>query len=292
MTQNSKIDLMIIGAQKAGTTSLKNYLNEHPAILGHPQTEFTWFAAQSEESFSEAFGKQFTEGDADKAKAVVAKNVALYYDEAAIKKLKDHNPACKLVFVVREPVERAYSSYTMEVSNGWLKRDFKELKNEVIKCNTHDGLYRILYNLGLYGKHLKMILNHFPKDQIKVYRFEQLKQQPESICKDLFEWLGIDPSFEPDTGKVYNKTQKVKSGLLASILIWLRHPNNPIKRFVKWILPYHAFTKLGNRMIDFNKTKARFEPMSEEMEAFLRDSYRPSVTELEELTGLDLSDWK
>src|SRR5678809_829657 len=126
MSSTRKIDLMIIGAQKAGTTSLQNYLNEHPEILGHPQIEFGYFKDDKtyENGYEKEFARHFTSGSVNTAKAVIAKNTGMYDSDKALERLQQHNPDCKLVFIVREPVSRAYSSYSMEKFNGWLKRDF------------------------------------------------------------------------------------------------------------------------------------------------------------------------
>ena len=105
-----KVDLMIIGAQKAGTTSLKNYLGEHPQILTHGQIEMSYFVNDVEYKAGHATGIEpyFSEA-ATIGKCIVGKNVAISLHEEAVARLVKHNPDCKIVFVMREPVSRAYS---------------------------------------------------------------------------------------------------------------------------------------------------------------------------------------
>jgi len=230
---------MIIGAQKAGTTSLQNYLNEHPEILGHPQIEFGFFKddAMYANGYEKEFSRHFTAGNINTAKAVVAKNTGMYDSEKALERLRQHNPDCKLVFIVREPVSRAYSSYSMEKFNGLLTRDFSEIKDVIEEKRFDDMMYRFFIRLGLYSEFLKSIYKFFPENQVKIVLFEKLGKDPAGVCREIFQWLNIDPSFTPSTEKEYNKTQKPKSVLVSNILMRLRSNDNVIKKVAKKVLP-------------------------------------------------------
>jgi len=165
-----KIDLMIVGAQKAGTTSLIKYFLDHPDVLSHPQTEFAFFRSDMEykEGYNHVFNRYFTKGNPS-AKTILAKNVGIYSDVQAIERLHDHNPNCKLIYLMREPVSRAISSYNMEIFNGWLKKEFYDLE-EIIKNEAHDDvMYRLFIRLGLYAEHLRNIYKFFPKENVKRY---------------------------------------------------------------------------------------------------------------------------
>ncbi len=287
------IDLMVIGAQKAGTTSLKNYLNEHPEILGHPQLEFAFFKDDKiyANGYEQEFLKHFTEGDIKNAKIVVAKSAAIYASEKALKRLYDHNPECKLVFVVREPVARAHSSYLMEKFNGWLKRDFSELKTIIDTQNFNDVMYRLFIRLGLYSEHLKVIYKYFPNGQVKIILFEEFKTDPLSICKEIFEWMKIDTSFAPSIEQVHNVTKKSRSRLFTKILISLRKNNNPFKRVAKLILPYKVFTGIGNFLIKMNKSTKKPASISSEMKEYLYQYFKPYNEELQKITQISLDVW-
>ncbi len=289
-----KIDLMIIGAQKAGTTSLQNYLNEHPEILGHPQIEFGFFKddAMYANGYEKEFSRHFTAGNINAAKAVVAKNTGMYDSEKALERLQQHNPDCKLVFIVREPVSRAYSSYSMEKFNGLLTRDFSEIKDVIEEKRFDDMMYRFFIRLGLYSEFLKSIYKFFPENQVKIVLFEKLGKDPASVCREIFQWLNIDPSFTPSTEKEYNKTQKPKSVLVSNILIRLRSNNNVVKRVAKKVLPYTVFTRLGTFLIESNKSSKRTKPISPEIKEYLQRFFDPYNKELEELAKIDLGGWR
>ena len=81
-----QIDLMIIGAQKAGTTALNHYLGQHPDVLGHPQTEFAYFRDDNlfAEGYEPVFRRHFTQGDPATARVVIGKNAGIYDSETAL----------------------------------------------------------------------------------------------------------------------------------------------------------------------------------------------------------------
>ena len=285
---------MIIGAQKAGTTSLQNYLNEHPEILGHPQIEFGFFKddAMYANGYEKEFSRHFTAGNINTAKAVVAKNTGMYDSEKALERLQHHNPDCKLVFIVREPVSRAYSSYSMEKFNGLLTRDFSEIKDVIEEKRFDDMMYRFFIRLGLYSEFLKSIYKFFPENQVKIVLFENLGKDPAGVCREIFQWLNIDPSFTPGTEKEYNKTQKPKSVLVSNILMRLRSNDNVIKKVAKKVLPYKVFTRLGTFLIESNKSSKRTKPISPEIKEYLQQFFAPYNKELEELAKIDLNGWR
>ena len=289
-----KIDLMIIGAQKAGTTSLKNYLNEHPWVLGHPQTEFAYFRDDTifANGFEKEFSRHFTSGEVHSAKVVIAKSTGIYENEKALQRLHDHNPDCKLVFIVREPVSRAYSSYTMEKFNGWLKRDFSEIRNVIEEKKFDDVMYRLFIRLGLYSEFLKSIYKFFPENQVKIVLFEKLGKDPANVCSEIFQWLNIDPSFTPRTEKEYNKTQKPKSVLLSNILMRLRSNDSLIKKVAKKVLPYTVFTRLGTFLVEANKSSKKTKPISPEIKEYLHRFFDPYNKELEELAKINIEGWR
>src|SRR2546421_13021843 len=118
MYSDRKIDLMIVGAQKSGTTSLKNYLGQHPEVVTHLETEFSYFFHESEYVKGPAgmFRKNFLNALQGRSKKIIAKSAGLYVDEAALERLKELNPHYKLVLLLRNPVQRAHPSYLMERS--------------------------------------------------------------------------------------------------------------------------------------------------------------------------------
>jgi len=287
------VDLMIVGAQKAGTTSLKNYLSEHPEITGHLQTEFSFFASNKEfeEGYASVAPKFFLPKVGEHK--IIAKNVGVYNRKYAIERLYQHNSNCIVVFVIRDPVERALSSYSMQKSNGW-SHSLDDIKNAI--AAYENGEYNVLYHnyiaLGMYARQMKNIYEYFPKDQVMAILFEDFKKNPQLICQKIFEKLGVDNTFVPDLSKVHNKTTKVKSIYYSRFINWLRRNDNPIKKVTKKVMPYTLFTKLGLTLLEVNKTEETYDfELDKGLEEFLKTYFRPHIQELAEITGLDLNHW-
>src|SRR5262245_11979337 len=114
VTTDGKIDAMIVGAQKSGTTSLLRYLSQHPMIEAHLPEEFSFFVrdAEYELGIESAFTRFFTGTDFSDPKVVVAKNAGMCYNEVALGRLKNHHPGVIVIMVIRNPVDRAWSSYS------------------------------------------------------------------------------------------------------------------------------------------------------------------------------------
>lgn len=289
----AKIDLMIVGAQKAGTSSLQNYMYEHPDILGHFQRELAFFTDDTEYNagFDTAFKKYFTVGNTQNPSKIIAKNATLYTEEHALRRLYAHNPDCKLVFIVRNPTARAYSSYGMELVNGWMTRPFKDLIPIIENNNKEDVMYRLFIKLGLYSNYVQLIHSIFPPENLIMVRFEELQKHPADVCKRMFQLLNISDSFVPDVSKIHNETTQAKSSSYGRFVTWLRHKDNPIRKVVKAVMPQRWFSSLGNKMIEANKSNRKPEPMDEATRQFLDAFFAPYNATLQQLTGLDVSSW-
>ena len=273
-----KIDLMIVGAQKAGTTALKNYLNEHPKVLGHPQTEFAYFSDNDlyERDFDKVFKEHFLVGNSKTAQVIIAKNVTICSSKISLERLRDHNPDCKIVFVVREPVSRAYSSYTMEVFNGWLTREFSCIET-VIDNKDYDN---VMYKLFVLSRIVcrapySYLSNSSQGPKLKFFCLKILKSNPEQVCLNLFEWLEIDTAFVPNTNIVYNESQRPQSAVFSRILMRLKRKDNLVKRALKAMLPYYVFTRIGNYLTKANKSSSKAQPAPTETLAFLHRYFEP-----------------
>ena len=142
---------MIIGGLKAGTTSLKSYLNEHPEILGHAAVDMKYFREEAEygKGYDAAFRHYFNEGDVDKSRVVVAKHAGTYLNPSDYKKIHDHNPDIKIIFIIRNPVERAYSNYNYEYSNGRISVSLEEVINNM-DSDSKDSLLHQHSQMSLF----------------------------------------------------------------------------------------------------------------------------------------------
>jgi Sulfotransferase domain len=286
-----KISLMIAGAQKSGTTSLKNYLGQHPALATHPHKEFGYFYNSKEykEGYNSAFEKYFSQ--AGENVRLIAKNAGLYMNEGGIHLLTEHSPNCKIVLILRNPVERTYSSFLMEKNYGSITGDFDMVKEIALRADRTDWRYEFFIGMSTYSESIEMIRKYVPKDSVRFILYEEFSDNPENTCRELFEWLGVDPNFMPDTSVRHNETRMNRSRRVGGFISRLLHNQNPVKKLARKLLPGQLDYKVGEVLRNANKSQKKYDPMCAEMEKFLYDFYKPHNEELARLTGLDLSSW-
>ncbi len=285
------LDLVIIGAQKSFTTSLKTYLGEHPSIITHPQQEMAYFTDEREfhKGYEVALRHYFRGSEHKNGKKLVAKNAILYASEKAIKRLYDHNPDCKIILNLRNPVDRAYSAYLMEYNYADVAFPFEEIKDITVQADTTHFPFTLFIDAGNYAKHIKTLYKYFPKEQVMIVLFEEIKADPLKICRQIFQWLKIDDSFTPEI-KVYNPTKKRGSKLYARLAVTLLKRSPILRKSAQLILPSYYNYKIGNIIRGLNKTNRKYAAMSPSTREFLLNYYRDANKELEEITGKKVTD--
>jgi hypothetical protein len=286
-----KISLMIIGAQKAGTTSLKNYLGQHPALATHPHKEFSFFfdASEYEKGFENACKRYFEQDHGDHL--LIAKNAGLYVNEQGLSRLRDHNPDCSLVIILRNPVQRSYSSFLMETNYGSIREPFTIMEAVAQKADITDWRYEFLIGMSIYADHLNLVYRYFPKEQVRIVRYEDLDSRPVEVCRDIFHWMNVDESFVPETSIRHNATLVTRSHTYSRFIKRLLHNENPVKKIARRILPGKSDYKMGEILRNINKSEERYQSAPPGTIAFLHAFFKPHNDRLTKLTGIDFSSW-
>ena len=289
MLADQHIDLMIIGAQKAGTTSLLRYLGEHPQIAAHEALEFAFFLDEDEFQigFDKALIMYFGNIPKNKQK-LVCKNAQQFASEKAIQRLKEHNPNCKIVLSLRDPVSRTYSSYLMEKLYGRVDFEFDLLPEKLKNNALLDWQYEALISFSAYSDYLEILLKYFPKEQIRLVIFEEFAKDPLPVVREIFTDLNVNADFMPRIRDKHNETtmprSKVYSGFLRRFLV----EDNWFTRLLRKLLPGKIKAKLGMRMRNANKSGKSFPEISPAMRDYLRNFFAPSVQELENKLNLNI----
>ena len=286
------IDLMVIGAQKAGTTSLSNYLGEHPSLRNPLYMEFTYFSDPTAQRHGlEAFMDRYFVGPVQPSVHLIAKMSNLYRYRKALELLHAHYPDCHLAFVVRDPVQRAYSAYRMACYDGWLSYDAHFMEQLLRDGRPGEELYDLFVGYGLYAASLESIWEVFPRDRVHLFRFEDLKRDPQGVCDVLFRVLGVSPYTLKAKDKVHNETMQARSSVLAAAINWMRQEDNPIKRTVRSLLPYPLYLRMAGTIQGVNRSDKAFPKMDPRVQRQWGAFYREHDDRLAAMTGADLSGW-
>jgi hypothetical protein len=288
---NNKVDLMIVGAQKAGTTSLNQYLSQHPQIFTHYALEFSMFADLDE--YEKGFAYHYKKGltpDSKKKSAhalFAAKRVDLIYDIELLKKLKEHNAGVKIVLVLRNPIERAFSAFGYCHFNGMepytlfedaiYKNDPHRFENEAFKKSC-DYIGR-----STYAENIKKLTSLFPVENIKIYLFEEMIKDLNKHLNEMSAMLSL-PSFSFDTSVKFNEQRALRSRSFSKLLAPGKFKN------LKIIMPVRYRVMLKRKLKSLNSAgniqKNNSKRIDENTRAYLRDVFKNDVVELETITNL------
>jgi hypothetical protein len=307
-------NFFIVGTGKAGTTSLYHYLRQHPQIYLSPIKEPCYFAEEiCQENLSESYRqhvrrmsrRQFLPfggqarpfdwlvkdwgdylrlfEDARNAPAVGEATVAYLWSETAAGNIATQIPGAKIVIMLRDPADRAFSQYAHQLNTGLLRGTFRE---HIRKCmDNRDRKISVYYpflEVGLYHNQVQRYLALFPGANIRIYWYEHAWRDTAGLCADLFEFLQVDRAFRPDFSQ--------KS-------LQRRVPRFPELNYAA--KQFEAIHWLAKRVPDgwrqpirklFSHSGAALK-MDRSDRQYLVDYYREDVLNLAALVNRDLSAW-
>ena len=193
-------------------------------------------------------------------------------------------PDARLIVVLRNPVDRAFSCYTHLRREGFETLEFEEaLELEDFRISQNWAHLWHYKSGGYYYQQLLPYFKEFGKDKVKVYLFDDLCNQPESMLKDIFDYLGVDNSFKPDMAK-----QNV-SGLPKIMLLQkLVSRDNPIRNLAKFMLPISLRKNTAKRIREWNLEKIALD---DNIRKFLMFEFKEDILQLQNLIQRDLSAW-
>ena len=287
-----KIDIMIVGAQKAGTSSLAQYLDVHPEVVTHEALEMTYFVREEEyqAGYEVAFDLYFPHHQP--GRKVLAKSVGVMYLPQAIERLKEHNPHVQVVATLRDPVKRAYSAYWYARRTGYETLDTfeKALAAEAERLSAGGDVQHTAYlHRGYYAEQIENLYQHFERDQVHIIVLDDLKGRSEEVVAELLPKLGLSATVElKATETVHNASAAAKFEGVARFMA----QGSPLKRAVRKLVPKKLRAKVRSTVKNLNEKEFTPPPIASETEQRLCAQLRPEVEKLEALLGRDLSGWK
>jgi hypothetical protein len=293
-------NFLIIGAQKAGTTALNHYLKQHPQIYMSPAKEPGFFAFEGEtldfRGPGDEYGHRFVTTELDAYRklfegvtnetAIGESSTWYLYSSKAPERIQHYIPDTKLIAILRNPVDRAYSSFLHLIRDEREPfNDFaKALKEEQTRINNNwEYLWRYT-DMGFYSVQLKRYFEKFDPSQIKVFLYEDLNDNPANLLKETFRFLQVDETYIPEVFTRLNVSGARKSKTVDALL----DDKNPIKRFLKPLLPVKFRKSIANQLRTYNYAKPECLPS---VRKELIGIFREDILELQNLIERDLSKW-
>jgi len=191
-----KLDFIVAGAQKCGTTALHYFLEKHPDIALPDKQELHFF--DNEDVFAkEPDYKLLHDSFHPRSSWLVAgESTPVYiYRPQVIERIWNYNKAIKLIVILRNPVLRAFSHWNMQRERGFDDLDFlaaiKEEKNRLKEASPLQSRRFAYIDRGLYSKQLKSVFRIFRRDQVKVIKFEDFRNDQVRVMNAIFTFIRV-----------------------------------------------------------------------------------------------------
>lgn len=209
-----RVRFLVCGTQKGGTSALYEHLKQHPEIYMPERKELHFFDADHfrrswvgdsryHASFRHALAGQLC-GEATPS--------YMYWQDAP-RRIWEYNPHMKLLLVLRNPIERAFSHWHMERVKGRETLSFSDaIHSERDRCRRALPLqdpFRSYVDRGFYLEQLRRIWRHFPEDQVLVLRHEELRNELRRALGAVSTFLGISEWRDVVKRDVHSQTYEV-----------------------------------------------------------------------------------
>ena len=248
-------DFFIIGVAKCGTTSLYDYLIQHPQIISAAQKEILffdelhymgilWYKSYFFTYIKKYFKKILKNTDLITGEA----NPNYIFHPLAPKRIFDKYPNNKFIIILRNPVDRAYSDYNMKIKMNMeslsfedaLKAEKRRLEGEKEKILTEEKYFSYnqtaysYLNRGIYIDQIKIWMNLFPKEQFLILRTEDLESNPNTVLKQTFEFLNLpDFTVQNTSHKNVGKYKEMNSDTRKWLIEYFKPHNEKLYKYLE-----------------------------------------------------------
>ena len=319
-------NFFVIGAPRSGTTSFYEYLKAHPDIFMSPVKEPDFFIRSSLDAALISIGAELPtslsgaarsapdlqhdlheylalfSGAGDQSRRGEASAAYLAHPTAA-SHLHRYLPDARLIAVLREPTERAYSHYihamrlyaehgrtdVVGAPGRSLDEEFARAVDVAYRHGIPDRAAtdpEVWLRSGLYHENLTRLYSYFPPAQVQVFLFDDLVRDPAAVMRSTFEFLEVDEEFSLPTTEAFNASVVPHNRRVFALFT----TRNPVMRYAKSLAPARARAMAMH--LRNHTLAAKKPPMEPDIRRKLNVLYREDVRCLQELIGRDLSAWR
>jgi len=287
-------NFIVIGAAKAGTTALYWYLADHPQVFMTSMKETNFFAYGLDDKGKLLYGDpelhhfpvrslrqyKLLFEDADDATAIGEASPIYLECPQAASRIARLIPDAKIICGLRDPVDRAYSDYLMYLRN---RERRLEPEADLIPTAAWTQPYSHWMQIGLYHSLLSRYYDVFPSEQIHVFLFDDLRKNSREVMQNIYRFLGVNSSFDPDFETPHNV-----GGVPASMLLERVLTNSPVKATLEPLLPRWASD--GVRRFR-GRTMRKAQSLPPELRQNLVHHFRDDIAKTSDLIGRSLEHW-
>ncbi|MBL7116117.1 MAG: sulfotransferase domain-containing protein [Kiritimatiellae bacterium] len=292
-------NFLLIGPPKSGSTSLYHYLRQHPDVFMSPVKEPRFFGLDQNAAAIECERRRelpeselINDIETYKSlfsgvrheKAVGEASARYLMTPGVPERIYAYNPEMKMITVLRQPADRAYSNYWWRKTSSIESAQTFAQALEEERSGKRDKWPRGRYiEGGYYANALKQYFRVFSRAQIKVYIFDDFIADPIGICQEIFEFLNVDSDFTPNVEKVWYSSGSFSNRIFQKLWDKSLVLRNAIRPHLPLGIRGWAFERVTSGM---KKT-----PVPADERAELTEGYRDDILELQELIGRNLGHW-
>lgn len=294
-------NFLLVGAAKSGTTSLYFYLSQHPEIYMSPIKEPKFLTTKivkfphkgpGDEIVDRGVVKDFHSYKAlfenvreEKAIGEASADTLYYYQ--CIPFIKEVLGNVKILIILRNPVDRAFSAYAHMVRDGRETLSFERALEEEEKRIKDNWEFIWHYKrVGLYYEQIKAFMEAF--SETKIVLFDDLKTSPLKLIKDIYRFLGVNPAFTPNLSIKYNVSEIPRFRKLQEFLLEDKPVKLHIKKGLTRLVPSAYISKARNFVLKMNLRRLKIKAKTRKK---LIEYYKEDIVKLSKLIGRDLSSW-
>jgi hypothetical protein len=269
-------NFLIIGAMKAGTTSLHRYMADHPEVFMASPKELHFFSHRDARDI-DWYEEHFAAAGAAIAIGEASASYTTYPDSVGVSsRVAARIPDARLIYLVRQPIERMRSHYLHRVGAG------KETApiDEALLANP------IYVETSRYGERLREYLEHFPRERIMIVRSEALRDERDQVLRRIYRFIGVDDGWVPTSveREFYRTADKrVPRPSIQSLR------RRPTARRLARRMP-SALAKAGRRLAT-QEMGSEAGGINPDLRARLEDVVRDDVRRLRDIVGDGFDGW-
>ena len=297
---NGMPQFLLIGAARAGTTAIYSYLRQCPDIFMPRLKEPNFFAFEGQTLACRGPGADYINNSVTRLAeyrdlfatsppgAVLGEASPLYlFADQAAARIRHHAPEARLVVVLRNPVDQAFSHFMYAT-----KQRIEPLTDFVAALAAEDQRladgWQPLFGYSRFPRYAEQLARYlalFPRDQILIRLYEEFERDPATLMQDILGHIGVTSGFRPDMAIKHNAGGVPKNRIFQDFLM----KSNPVTRAVGLVVPQETRLRIRDRLAGFNLK--RDETMPPEARAILLNRLGDQIKALQPMIDRDLSAW-
>jgi hypothetical protein len=296
-------NFFLVGAAKAGTTAVHVYLYQHPEVFMSFMKEPKYLSISANKFPHNGPGdKKVDDGivksreeylnlfnDAGDEKVIGESSADyLYFHDTVIPLIKTICPRAKILIMLRNPVDRAYSAYRHMIMDEREDLSFeKALGSEDKRMRENYEFIWFYKDAGFYYEQVKHYIDSFGRENVMICLYDDFVADSMAVMKDIYRFLDVDEGFTPNTAVKYNVGPTVRSESFEEFLVKYEHP---VKRVLRPILLNTIGKRYTEALVNYLIRRNTLS-MKPETRKRLIELYRDDILKLEGLIDRDLSAW-